>query len=71
MSTGVPRLHRLRPGRNHSIGILIIKWTGAIRIQKVQPRSWREKQSLAGFKLNCYTVFISGVRMPVVAATLR
>ena len=26
----------LRPGRTHSIGILIIKSTGAIRIQKVQ-----------------------------------
>ena len=27
----------LRPRRNYSIGILIIKCTGAIRIQNVQP----------------------------------
>ena len=35
MSTGVPRLLGSGPGAYYSIDILIIKRTGAMRIQKV------------------------------------
>ena len=37
-----------RPRRNYSIGTLVNKCAGAIRIQEVQPPYRREKESLAG-----------------------